>query len=321
MTEDGSQAVPGKPRRWWQSTFCLVLWAALGWSWLWAWPPYGAFHRLNEHLEQAKRKRQEGPDFGLLADLHSALAQVASTPARMHELTGVPEVVLQRDFLCTLAWTDEDRTYITAQRAWDAQPAVGWVAITQAGRTTVGRYRMKLWYEPCDPDDAVRIFSHMECTKIARLSLAERRVLPPSGDLEKRILPGQCVLGAMDSPALERIDKYTIHLPAHRNATVRLYTIPATFALSPRLLLDGVEISPLADEFGVFPTPSEGDYQVLIARDPRFPGPPAPGQYTLQVHWGKAAGQRCPIASLDGIDCYHQQADHSEKAQNAGDEP
>ena len=305
MSQQVVPSVPSSTHPWWKSTLALVLWAVLGWSWLWAWPPWGAFHRLNEHQEEAQRKKLEGDDYGLLADLHSTLAKEVSAPARMAELAGVPEAGLQAESTCTLAWTDENRTHVTALRAWDAQPGVGWAAITQGGQAAVGRYTMKLWYEECNSEHAG--FHPMECTRIAKLRLAERRTAAPVGGPEIGILPGQCVLGAMESSQQDAAATYAIHLPARKNVTVRLFSIPAASALRARLFLNQTEVPQIPNQFGVFSTQTEGDYELRIERDARFPGPPVGGQYSLQVHWGKAAGQRCPIPSFDGRDCYHPQ--------------
>jgi hypothetical protein len=301
MTEDGSQPVPDKLRRWWKSTFCLVLWAILGWSWLWAWPPFGAFHRIDEHRQQEKRKKQEGANHGLVSDLHSALAKAVSTPAYMSKLTGVSEAIFEQEPTCTLVWTDEDRTHVAALRAGDAQPAVGWMAITRSGQTTVGRYTMNVWYEACDQGNATDTFYRSECTKIARLRLEERLASPVASTAGIRILPGQCVLGSMEQS--ETAAGYVLQLPARKNVTIRLYSVPAEFALRPHLFMNQVEISPMQGRSGAFTTSSDGDYELRIERDPNFPGKSA-GQYSLQVHWGKAAGPRCPIPSLDHHDCY-----------------
>ena len=305
-----------RARPWWKSTRALILWAILGWSWLWVWPPWGVFHRLDEHYEEAKRKKLEGEDYGLLADLHSALAKELSAPARMAELAGVPETDLQPESTCTLAWTDEDRPHVTALRAWDAQPAAGWAAITRGGQAEVGRYAMKLWYEECNSEHAS--FHPMECTRIAKLRLAERRMAAPVSGPGIGILPGQCVLGAVGDDQKETVASYAIHLPAHKNVTVRLYTIPAAFALRPRLFLNQAKIPQMPNQFGVFPTQTEGDYELRIERDARFPGPPIGGQYSVQVHWGKAAGLRCPIPWFDGQDCYHPQPARPRAVRDAG---
>jgi hypothetical protein len=303
MSEPARQSAPGRPRPWWKSTWALALWALLGTSWFWGWLPYGAFHRLNEHYEESKRKQLEGEDYGLLADLHSALAKEVSSPARMRELAGVPAADLQPETTCTLAWTDDDRPHVAALRAWDAQPGVGWAATTHGGQAVAGRYTMKLWYEECNSEHAG--FYPMECTRIAKLRLVERHTAAPKGGPGIGILPGQCVLGAVDEAQQGTVATYAIHLPAHKNVTVRLYTIPAALALRPRLFLKQVEIAQVQGRYGVFPTQTEGDYELRLDRDPRFPDPHVAGQYSVQAHWGKAAGQRCPIPSFDGRDCYH----------------
>jgi hypothetical protein len=306
MSEPATQAVQSKPHPWWKSTWALALYALLGTSWYWGWLPYGAFHRLNEHYEESKRKKLEGEDYGFLADLHSALAKEVSTPARMSELSGAREADLKPESTCTLAWTDEDRPHATALRAWDAQPGVGWAATTHSGQAAAGRYTMKLWYEECNSEHAG--FYPMECTRIAKLRLVERRTAVPAGGASIGMLPGQCVLGAVEETQQEIVASYAIHLPAHKNVTVRLYTMPAPVALRPRLFLNQVELAPVPNQFGVFATQSEGDYELRIERDPRFPDPHLVGQFSAQVHWGKAFGQRCPIPALDGRDCYHPRA-------------
>ena len=172
MSEPANQAGQGQPRPWWKSTWALALYALLGTSWYWGWLPYGAFHRLSEHYEESKRRKLEGEDYGLLADLHSALAKEVSTPARMSELAGVSATDLPPESTCTLAWTDDDRPHTTALRAWDAQPGVGWAATTHGGQAATGRYTMKLWYEECNSEHAG--YYPMECTRIAKLRLVER---------------------------------------------------------------------------------------------------------------------------------------------------
>jgi len=304
MSEDGRQPGRGRTR-----TLGLLVWAVLGWSWLWFWPPYGAFHRVGEGIQQATRRRQDGASYGLAADAHAVLAQAVLAPSRVAELVGENEGTLESRSTCALAWTDDEHTVVTATRAYDAQPATGWMALTRPGQATVGRYGMGLWTDHCDSEGATRLSSPMECTRLKQLRLLDRQVSSRQGTGEERILPGQCVLGIMDGgeTAKTSSDRYVVHLPAHKTVTVRLFTIPAALALHPRLVRDGAEIAPLPDVFGAFATGPEGDYEILVERDPRFPAVPIAGQYTLQVHWGKADGQRCPIPDFDGRDCYHHQ--------------
>ncbi len=291
---------PAAPRPWYKSTPALVLWVIIGWSWLWGWLPYGALDRLNLHYEQAKRRRAEGASFGLLSDAHIALAKELDTPARLGELSGGS--ALPADATCTLVWTDEARTFSSATRAWDATPAVGYMAVTRAGKTTVGRYAMKLWTDFCRSEwDSSDSTYGIECTKIGKLRLVERLAEPASGPMPS-VVPGACVLGAVPSAGPVR-DRYAIQLPAGKTVTVRLYTIPADLALRGRLFLGDKEIPASSGHADTFVVPSMADYELQLDRAPGFPAD-ATGRYSLQVHWGKAVGLRCPIPELDHRDCY-----------------
>ncbi len=293
-------ATPAAPPPWYKSTPALVLWAMIGWSWLWGWLPYGALDRGILYYDQAKRRRTEGANFGLLSDTHSALAKALDTPARLAELTGAPD--LPANATCTLMWTDQTRTYSSATRAWDATKAVGYMAVTRGGKTTVGRYAMKLWTDYCRPGwDSSDSTYGIECTKIGKLRLVERLAEPAPGPLPT-VVPGACVLGSVPSAGPVN-GRYAIRLPAGKTITVRLYTIPADLALRAHFFLEGKEIPALPDHPDTFAISAAADYELRLERTPGFPAD-ATGQYSLQVHWGKAVGARCPIPDLDHRDCY-----------------
>jgi hypothetical protein len=78
--------------------------------------------------------------------------------------------------ICTLTFTDHERTFVDAQRPERARPETGWLAVTVAGRSVLGRYTAKLWNGDCAPptDSAYRYYEQ-PCTKVARVDLVERR--------------------------------------------------------------------------------------------------------------------------------------------------
>jgi hypothetical protein len=73
--------------------------------------------------------------------------------------------------------------------------------------------------------------------------------------------------------------------------------------LRARLSLGATELLSLPERSDRFPLPAEADYEVRVERPAVLDGLPA-GQYTLQVHWGKADGARCPVPALDHRSCY-----------------
>lgn len=296
-----NQAPAGSPPPWRKSPPVLVAWAIIGWCWLLAWLPYGAFERLDLHFAQAKQRRAQGENFGLLSDVHIAMARELDTPARVAELAG--ETDLPPEAVSTLVWTDEDRTYSNATREWDATYAVGYMAVTRWGRTTVGRYEMRLWTEACQSGpDSTDHFYNIECTKIAKVHPVPDLSSEPKDRGLARLVPGACVLGLV-AKAGHLPDRYEIELPAGKTATVRLYSIPANLVLRARLFLDGKEIQPVPGRDDAFPIPSAADYDLQIEHSPGSDAQ-VTGQYSLQVHWGKAVGARCPIPEFDRRDCY-----------------
>ena len=87
---------------------------------------------------------------------------------------------------------------------------------------------------------------------------------------------------------------------------MRAFVLPATAFLSYRLTLQGRE-APLVDgESTVFRSVGEGEYELEVTLLSVEGAGEVPGEYSLQVHWGKAVGPRCPIPGFDERDCYCQ---------------
>jgi len=117
------------------------------------------------------------------------------------------------------------------------------------------------------------------------------------------ILPGQCVLGSFTgSPSV--VGRYKVTLPADREITVRAFVIPATAFLSYRLSLGSRDAPHVEGENTMFRSIGQGEYDLDVSLLPASGAPDLPGEYSLQVHWGRGAGNRCPIPGFDERSCY-----------------
>jgi len=169
----------------------------------------------------------------------------------------------------------------------------------------IGKYVADLWSGNCaGPTE----FNTRHCTVVERTRLIERRELPVSGGTTAKaevtpILAGQCIWRKFaGKPGV--VGRYQVRLPAEREITVRAYVLPATAFLSYRLTLDGREAPHVSGENTVFQSLGEGDYELEVTLQPAVGGAENPGEYTVQVHWGRGAGDPCPVPSFDERECY-----------------
>lgn len=289
----------GPPRSSWRRMVLLGAWVLGGWiSAVFVAPA------LRGWLEEY-RNRTTGPSFGLANDAATALGAKLNTVDRMAELLGVSLVDLSDGRVCSLTWTDREKTYVHALRANRARPETAWMAVTVGGRSVIGKYVADLWSGNCaGPTE----FNTRHCTVVERTRLIERRELPVSGGTTAKaevtpILAGQCIWRKFaGKPGV--VGRYQVRLPAEREITVRAYVLPATAFLSYRLTLDGREAPHVSGENTVFQSLGEGDYELEVTLQPAVGGAENPGEYTVQVHWGRGAGDPCPVPSFDERECY-----------------
>ena len=244
--------------------------------------------------------RTTGPSFGLANDAASAIAAALDQPARAAELSGEPVPTPKTS--CDLTWTDREKTYVYAQRASRAAPETAWRAVTVPGKTILGHYVADLWAGDCREPGS---YYKKDCTVVERVRLVERQEMPvpsPSASVVP-LLPGQCTLGAFaGKPGV--VGRYKVTLPAEPEITVRAFVIPATAFLSYRLSLRGQDAPHVGNESTVFRSLGRGEYELEVTLLPAVGTADLPGEYSLQVHWGRGIGPRCPIPSFDESDCY-----------------
>ena len=276
----------------------LLLWVVGGWlAALVAAPTVRAW--IEEH-----NARTVGPSHGLSNDAASVLAAALDEPSRVAELVGSPATASEAGATCALTWTDREKTYVYAKRASRAAPETAWRAVTIAGRTILGRYAADLWAGNCAAEDA---YYAKDCTVVERVRLVERREMavaaPAKTGVPVPLLPGQCSLEAFPGkPGV--VARYKVTLPATREITVRAFVLPATAFLSYRLSLRGQDAPHLDGESTMFRSLGEGEYDLEVTLLPAVGAADLPGQYSLQVHWGRGVGPRCPIPGFDEHNCY-----------------
>jgi len=256
------------------------------------------------------RSRTTGPSYGLANDAAAALGAKLNTPERMAELLGVPAAPLrerdEQDKVCGLTFTDRERTYIHARRANRARPETAWLAVTTGGRAVLGHYAADLWSGNCAAGPTELNTRH--CTVVERVRLIEKRELhvPVGTTASAEVMPilaGQCLWRTFTGKA-GVVGRYQIRLPAERDMTVRTYVLPATAFLSYRLTLEGREAAHAGGENTMFQSLGEGTYELEVTLQPATDEPERPGEYTLQIHWGRGAGDPCPMPSFDERECY-----------------
>ena len=124
---------------------------------------------------------------------------------------------------------------------------------------------------------------------------------PPAGTVP--LLAGECALGTFAAkPGV--VGRYKVTLPAEREITVRAFVIPATAFLSYRLSLRGQDAPHVEKESTIFRSLGQGEYDLEVTLLPAVGTVDLPGEYSLQVHWGRGVGPRCPIPGFDENDCY-----------------
>ncbi|MBN2574252.1 MAG: hypothetical protein JXP73_06785, partial [Deltaproteobacteria bacterium] len=240
---------------------------------------------LEEH-----NQRTAGPAFGLANDVAMSLAAALDDPKRKAELAAVTASELLPEAACELTWTDREKTYVHAVRPTRAAPETAWRAVTVPGKAVLGRYSADLWAGDCRTPGADY---ESPCTKVERLRLVERREMalpaPATAGGATPLLPGQCALGAFGGkPGI--IGRHRVTLPAEREITVRAFVLPATAFLSYRLTLQGKEAPHVNGENTVFRSVGEGEYDLEVTLLSVEGARELPGEYSLQVHWGKAVG-------------------------------
>jgi hypothetical protein len=249
---------------------------------------------------EAYRSRTTGPSYGLANDAAAAMAAKLNTREQIAQLLGTPVASLSDAKVCSLTWADREKSYVHAQRASRAQPETAWMAVTVAGRAVLGRFRTDLWSGDCAESDLFE----QPCTKVEKVRLLERKELAVASDTgPTALLPGQCVWRTFAGKA-GVLGRYRVHLPAEREITVRAFVLPATAFLSYRLTLGGNEAPHANGENTVFQSIGQGDYEVEVSLLPAQDGAEKPGEYTLQVHWGRGVGDACPVPSFDERECY-----------------
>jgi len=276
----------------------LVLWAVAGLA-----TGFFLAPRMRGWLEEY-RSRTTGPAYGMANDAATAFAAQLATPEQMAALLGQSGEAFKKEKSCALTWTDREATYVYTKRASRARPETAHLTVTLGDRAVTGVFTADLWQGNC----AVRAGDpRLPCTKVERARLVERRELPvarAAGDAPAPLLAGQCVWRQFDGNA-GVVGRYKVALPAGREITVRGYVLPPSAFLSYRLSLGGREAPHVRHEKTVFQSIGEGEYEVEVTLLPGSAGaPPKPGEYTLQVHWGKGAGEPCPVPSLDERECY-----------------
>jgi hypothetical protein len=274
----------------------LIVWVVGGWL-----AALVAAPHLRWWLEEHNH-RTTGPSFGLANDAATVLAAVLDQPARVAELVGGSEFEPTPNATCALTWTDREKTYVYAQRAPRATPETAWRAVTVAGRTILGRYAADLWAGDCRTPGA---YYKRDCTVVERVRLVDRQEMPapsPSAGAVP-LLAGQCTRANFAAkPGV--VGRYKVTLPAEREITVRAFVIPATAFLSYRLSLRGQDAPHVGKENTVFRSLGQGEYDLEVTLLPAAGTSDLPGQFSLQVHWGRAVGPRCPIPGFDETDCY-----------------
>lgn len=278
----------------------LVAWVAIGWG-----TALFAAPRLRGWLEEY-RSRTVGPSYGQAHDAAAVMSAQFFTQARVAELLGVPVGALDSEYpkkICMLTFTDHEKTFVDAQRPERARPETGWLALTVAGRSVLGRYTANLWTGDC----ANPAFQYYEqpCTKVTRVDLVERREIGTAhGATEPSpLLAGQCVWRKVASkPGV--VGRYRVWLPAERTITVRGFTLPATVFPSYRLTSAGHEVPNVEGERTVFRSMGEGEYELEISVQSSSDAGVIEGQYTLQIHWGHGVGEDCPVPDFDNRECY-----------------
>ena len=226
-------------------------------------------------------------------------------PARIAELLGDAGSDAPAATSCELTWMDREETHVYAQRASRAAPETAWRAVTVGGQAILGRYTADLWAGDCRRPGA---YEKRDCTVVERVRLTERRQAPAAAQAKQStaastpILAGQCVLGSFAGKP-GAVGRYEVSLPADREVTVRGFVIPATAFLSYRLSLHGQDAPHVNGENTRFRSLGQGEYDVEVSLLPTA-GAEQAGEYSLQIHWGRGVGDRCPIPGFDKRNCY-----------------
>lgn len=273
------------------------LWIGVGWVLALLVAP-----RARGWLEEYGR-RTTGPAYGLANDAASAIAATLGAPAEMARLLGVDADTFDGKGACSLSWTDHEATYVLAQRRSRAHAETAFTTVTVNGRTVLGRYSVDLWMGDCAPRDDE---PECPCTKVEGVTLLDRRelaVAPSPAAEPQSLLPGQCVWRTfVDASAV--VGRYKVVLPAEREITVRAFVLPATVFLTYRLTLAGKEAPHVRGESTVFQSLGEGEHELEVSLLPQAGLRQQSGEYTIQIHWGKGAGEPCPVPSFDERECY-----------------
>ena len=280
----------------WRASGLLTIWVLLGWAWLFLNIP----GRMSGCADDIQQRREYGPTFNMLADAHTAFAREVFKPERLSDLTGMTVADLKPENRCALAWTDEEEIFQVAKWRKKATPAIGWVTLTTGGGAVTGRYNMELQPKICEGGE----MHHVECTTVEHLRLQGRERISTGRDEWMSILPGECALGRADGAGPGIVGLYKIELPANRNVMLRAFTLPPTLFVEVQPYLRGVRIPKVQGERSVFRTPEAGTYDLVVVAAPDTDFGAGKGQYSLQVYWGRAVGDRCPIPDFDQRDCY-----------------
>jgi hypothetical protein len=273
----------------------LGLWVLGGWAMALFLAP-----RARDWLQEY-RSRTTGPSYGLANDAATAIAAKLNTPQQMAQLLGLSIDVLDAKRACSLTWTDREATYVHAQRASRARPETAYATVTVNGRAVLGRYSVDLWKGDCALEEG---YPERPCTVVERVRLVERRELAIAPSVQPvPLLAGQCIWQKFDGES-QVVGRYMVTLPAAREITVRAYVLPATVFLTYRLTLAGQEAPHVRGESTVFQAIGEGEYELEVRSLPQAGAGKQAGEYTIQVHWGKGAGEPCPVPSFDERECY-----------------
>ena len=275
----------------------LGLWICGGWAMALFLAP-----RARDWLDEY-RSRTTGPAYGLANDAATAIAAKLGTPQQMAQLLGVGADAFDAKRACSLTWTDHEATYVFAQRRNRARPETAFTTVTVNGRTVLGRYSVDLWRGDCALEEG---YPELPCTKVEHVTLLERRemaIAQVPGAQPEPLLAGQCLWRKFTDESTVA-GRYNVALPAGREITVRAYVLPATVFLTYRLSQAGKEAPHVRGESTVFQSLEQGEHELEVRLLPQAAASKQSGKYTIQVHWGKGAGEPCPVPSFDERECY-----------------
>jgi|GEM_PF-7065523 len=289
----------------------LVVWLCAGWTTgLWLAP------RARDWLCEY-RSRTTGPAYGMANDAATAIADKLGVGEELARLLGMSAQGLDEKSACSLSWTEQETTYVFAERPGRARATTAFMTATVKGRAVLGRYEVDLWRGDCaihegDPE--------RPCTKVERARLMERRELAVGqhvGAEPVSLLAGQCLWRKFDGSTAV-VGRYKVDLPAEREIAIRAFVLPASAFLGYRLTRNGQDAPHARGENTMFESIGAGEYELEVRLLPRSRVPAGAGEYTIQVHWGKGAGEPCPVPSFDERECYGVELPKPEPEREAG---